>query len=245
MTVSSTPLGIAKPLEVEAINALLPQWQCRRCEYDTCYDYAVAITRGEAINRCPPGGDAVLSALSALAKTTPTTTNAPPPIPNNINPTLKPVSPLTTAAIRANACIGCTRCIRACPLSAIIGGKRGLHAVITESCSGCEACLPVCPMDCIDMLPSREWQGASLSDNTLMYHDSRQTLWLNMASTTRQRQEVGQHNKSGRTRTINTPIENTVASIHVAPSTINPDWVARQVAKATELASAKLHYPRK
>lgn len=127
------------------IDALLPQTQCRRCGFDGCHPYAEAITRGEAdINRCPPGGAATISALARLLgrdiKALDTTRG-------------EHKSP-TRAIIDENLCIGCTKCIQACPVDAILGAAKQMHAVIADECTGCELCLPPCPVDCIALLPT-------------------------------------------------------------------------------------------
>ena len=133
------------------IDATLPQTQCRRCDYDGCLPYAEAIAGGDAINRCPPGGDTVIVALAAL--------------------TGRPVvaldrahgepAPLAMARIDEAWCIGCTLCIDACPVDAIVGAAKRMHAVLPALCTGCELCLPPCPVDCIDMIPAgRAWSPA-------------------------------------------------------------------------------------
>ncbi len=125
-----------------AIDALLPQTQCRRCGYDGCGPYAEAIAAGEAdINRCPPGGDATVNKLAAL------TGAAPKPIADECGSAWPP----KVAFIREPECIGCTRCIQACPVDAIVGAAKQMHTVIADECTGCELCLPVCPVDCIDL----------------------------------------------------------------------------------------------
>src|SRR5699024_2193181 len=127
------------------IDALLPQTQCRRCGYDGCAAYAEAIASGEAdINRCPPGGDATVQQLAELTAAT-----------------ARPIAaecgtawPPKVAFIREAECIGCTRCIQACPVDAIVGAAKQMHTVIADQCTGCELCVPVCPVDCIDMPPA-------------------------------------------------------------------------------------------
>ena len=125
------------------IDALLPQTQCGKCGYDGCRPYAGAIARSEAdINQCPPGGQHTLRQLALL-----------------LGREIKPLDPAcgksgpkTIAFIDENLCIGCVKCIRACPVDAIIGAPQQMHTVIAELCTGCELCIPPCPVDCISML---------------------------------------------------------------------------------------------
>ncbi|MGB9429323.1 MAG: RnfABCDGE type electron transport complex subunit B [Gammaproteobacteria bacterium] len=130
----------------DRIDALLPQTQCQRCGYPDCRAYAEAIAVGETgINRCPPGGDETIQALAALTGRTP----AP------LDPTLGSFKPNNVAFIDEALCIGCTKCIQACPVDAIVGAPKLMHTVIETLCTGCELCLPPCPVDCIYMQPVR------------------------------------------------------------------------------------------
>lgn len=128
----------------EKIDALLPQTQCRQCSYAGCRPYAEAIAKGEAdINQCPPGGEATIVALADLLRRNPKTLN-----------TQYGVSkPKMLAVIDEQLCIGCTLCIQACPVDAILGAAKQMHTVIADECTGCELCLPPCPIDCIHMTP--------------------------------------------------------------------------------------------
>jgi electron transport complex protein RnfB len=138
----------ARPGQADALDALLPQAQCRRCGFDGCRPYAEAVAAGAALNRCPPGGDAVIAALAAHTGR--------PPAP--LDRSCGDPGPLLRAAIDERACIGCTLCIDACPVDAIIGAARRLHAVLPALCTGCELCVTPCPVDCIRMLPAgRAW----------------------------------------------------------------------------------------
>ena len=124
----------------DRIDALLPQTQCRQCGFPGCRPYAEAVAAGSAdINRCPPGGVETLRALSSL-------TGRP------VEPLQGVQKPPAVAKIDEPACIGCTLCIRACPVDAIVGAVNVMHTVIAAECSGCELCLPVCPVDCIVMV---------------------------------------------------------------------------------------------
>ncbi len=133
----------------ERINALLPQTQCTRCGYDACLPYAEAIAqKDEAINRCPPGGEEGIQQLAAL---TGQAVQA-------LNPECGTHEAPTVAWIDEKHCIGCTLCIQACPVDAILGANKRMHTVISDRCTGCDLCLAPCPVDCITMLPAnREW----------------------------------------------------------------------------------------
>lgn len=136
-----TPLN-PTALLTERLDAALPQTQCTRCGYPDCRSYAQAMALGEAdINRCPPGGAEGIVRLSAISG--------------------RPVLPLDTArgeegprllaVIDEAWCIGCTLCIKACPVDCIVGAPKVMHTVIDALCTGCELCVPVCPVDCISM----------------------------------------------------------------------------------------------
>jgi electron transport complex protein RnfB len=133
----------------DRIDALLPQTQCTRCGYHACRPYAEAIAAGTAdINRCPPGGPQTIVALAALTGR---------PV-QPLDATCGAYGPPTIARIDEAACIGCTLCIAACPVDAIIGGAKRMHAVLPSLCSGCGLCVPPCPVDCIVIEPvRREW----------------------------------------------------------------------------------------
>ncbi|MGN6314038.1 MAG: electron transport complex subunit RsxB [Rhodanobacteraceae bacterium] len=131
----------------DRIDALLPQTQCTRCGYSGCRPYAEAIARNDAqINRCPPGGDAGVRALAVLTGRS--------VLP--LDPECGSESPPQVAFIDEDVCIGCTKCIQACPVDAIVGTSKLMHTVIPQLCTGCELCIPPCPVDCIDMLPARD-----------------------------------------------------------------------------------------
>lgn len=129
---------------VERINALLPQTQCGQCQYPGCRPYAEAIAAGEApINRCPPGGEATIRQLADLLD------REPQPLDERHGST--PQQPMV-AFIDEPACIGCTLCIQACPVDAILGARGQMHTVLSDECTGCELCLDPCPVDCISLL---------------------------------------------------------------------------------------------
>ena len=133
---------------VDQIDALLPQTQCGQCTYPGCRPYAEAIANGEApINQCPPGGQATIIALAALLDVDVLEPNAEHGDHHDI--------PLV-ALIDEQICIGCTLCIQACPVDAILGASRQMHTIIADECTGCELCLPPCPVDCIYMIPIKQ-----------------------------------------------------------------------------------------
>lgn len=128
----------------DQVDALLPQTQCGQCSFAGCRPYAEAIAAGEAeINRCPPGGEATMLALADLLGRDPV------PL-ANAEAAQKPKS---VAVINEQDCIGCTLCIQACPVDAILGAAKQMHTVIARECTGCELCLPPCPVECIHMEP--------------------------------------------------------------------------------------------
>jgi Na+-translocating ferredoxin:NAD+ oxidoreductase subunit B len=133
---------------VEQINSILPQTQCGQCTYAGCKPYAEAIAKGEAkINQCPPGGQEGVDALAELLNfdTLP------------LNEEHGETKPKHVVEIDEELCIGCTLCIQACPVDAILGASKVMTTVIASECTGCDLCIPVCPVDCIyliDLKPS-------------------------------------------------------------------------------------------
>jgi electron transport complex protein RnfB len=151
--IAAVRLRVERDPVVDQIDALLPQTQCGQCNYPGCRPYAEAIARGEAdINQGPPGGEAGIRSLADLLGREP----------KPLNPENGEVKPLRVAVIDEAACIGCTLCIQACPVDAIVGAARLMHTVIEAECTGCDLCLPPCPVDCIDMvevsMPLQNWR---------------------------------------------------------------------------------------
>lgn len=132
---------------VDKIDAILPQTQCGQCGFPGCRPYATAIAGGEAeINQCPPGGEEGIRKLADL-----------------LGREFKPLSeehgvekPKSVAIIDEQTCIGCTLCIQACPVDAIVGAAKQMHTIVAAECTGCELCLAPCPVDCITMEPIAE-----------------------------------------------------------------------------------------
>ncbi|MEE9551500.1 MAG: electron transport complex subunit RsxB [Gammaproteobacteria bacterium] len=128
---------------INMIDSFLPQTQCGQCNYSGCRPYAIAIARNETdINQCPPGGTITINMLAGL-----------------LGREVKPLNseygvekPRQVAFIEEELCIGCVKCINACPVDAIIGARQQMHTVIGQECTGCELCIAPCPVDCIDML---------------------------------------------------------------------------------------------
>jgi len=139
----------------EKINSILPQTQCGKCDFTGCKPYAIAIAEGKAdINQCPPGGEEGILKIAQLLKVE-----------------YKPLNerhglskPREIAIIEEDKCIGCTLCILACPVDAILGASKSMHTVISEECTGCELCIEPCPVDCIKMEPSYDEDNESIKN---------------------------------------------------------------------------------
>ena len=125
---------------IVAIDALLPQSQCAQCGYPGCRPYAAAVAAGERLDLCPPGGAETVAALKGLLGREAEAAHVAPAMPQ-------------VARIEERSCIGCALCIDACPVDAIAGAPKYLHAVIATHCTGCELCVAACPVDCIAMIP--------------------------------------------------------------------------------------------
>ena len=127
---------------IQRIDALLPQTQCGKCGHPGCKPYAEGIAKGEAINKCPPGGQETIAGLAQLLH-----------LPVLDLDTSRGEAPAQIAYIREAECIGCTKCIQACPVDAIVGAAKLMHTVIVDECTGCDLCVAPCPVDCIEMRP--------------------------------------------------------------------------------------------
>lgn len=127
---------------LQRIDALLPQTQCGKCGHPGCKPYAQGIIDGEPINKCPPGGEETIAALAELLKI--------PVLELDIS---RGPAPPQVAFIREAECIGCTKCIQACPVDAIVGAAKLMHTVLIDECTGCDLCVAPCPVDCIEMHP--------------------------------------------------------------------------------------------
>jgi electron transport complex protein RnfB len=132
---------------IERIDALLPQTQCGKCGHPGCQPYAQGIATGEAINKCPPGGAETIGLLADLLGVPAV------PLDRERGETLAQI-----AYIREAECIGCTKCIQACPVDAIVGAAKQMHTVLVHECTGCDLCVAPCPVDCIDMHQAQQYQ---------------------------------------------------------------------------------------
>lgn len=149
----------------EQIDAILPQTQCTQCGYAGCRPYADALARGEArINQCPPGGEAGIHALAHMLGL--------PYI--ALDPAHGVQKPRSMAVIDESTCIGCTLCIKACPVDAILGAHKQMHTVIADECTGCELCIAPCPVDCISMqvLEEHDWHYAEAGSHARQMADA-------------------------------------------------------------------------
>lgn len=161
---------------VDQINDLLPQTQCGQCSYPGCKPYAEAISNGDSINKCPPGGESTIQALADLLGVEPEPLDA-------AHGAEKEA--VTVAVIREQECIGCTKCIQACPVDAILGAAKQMHTVISDECTGCDLCVEPCPVDCIDMVPvattKNRWYWESPQQTQLIATDRGQVTTGNAA----------------------------------------------------------------
>ena len=142
-TGNSAPAGAL----ADAIDRILPQTQCTRCGYPACRPYAQAVATGKAdINQCPPGGQRGIIKIARLVGAEP----------KPLNPANGTEGPVKLAFIDEAVCIGCTLCIQACPVDAIVGAAKLMHTVVADLCTGCDLCVAPCPVDCIAMVDAHE-----------------------------------------------------------------------------------------
>jgi len=161
---------------VDQVNDLLPQTQCGQCGFPGCKPYAEAIADGEKINKCPPGGESTIQALADLLGVEPEPLDAEHGAEKDV--------PMV-AYIREDECIGCTKCIQACPVDAILGAAKQMHTVIADECTGCDLCVEPCPVDCIDMIP--------VSSDTSSWYWQAPTSGVELIATDRHSPVVGGH----------------------------------------------------
>jgi len=174
---------VASTVSIKQADACLPQTQCARCGYPRCVDYAEALCSGAAdIDRCPPGGEETIVALAKLFEKQII------PLSDDV-PAYK--DPLL-AFIRESDCIGCTLCIQACPVDAIVGASKLMHTVIASECTACELCVPACPMDCIELHEDR--RDVDPSSAWTWFDPNRVQLARQRSKAHVQRSEKQQHN---------------------------------------------------
>ena len=178
---SSASVGTdALALRIAAIDAVLPQTQCTRCGYPDCRGYAQAIAQGEAdIDRCPPGGQQGIVRLADV------TGRAVKPL----DPACGVEGPRRLARIDEDWCIGCTLCIKACPVDCIVGAPKLMHTVIEALCTGCDLCLPVCPVDCIQMIDATAPRTGWDAWGPAQAEEARQRYAFHQLRTERERRE--------------------------------------------------------
>lgn len=142
---------------VEQLDALLPQTQCGQCGYPGCKPYAEAVANGEAINKCAPGGEDTIKKIADLLGV-----DVQPIDENHEQDDSSQSNRPKVAFIIEEDCIGCTKCIQACPVDAILGAAKQMHTILIDECTGCDLCVAPCPVDCIEMRPTAEtiqnWQ---------------------------------------------------------------------------------------
>lgn len=213
---------------IQRIDALLPQTQCGKCGHPGCKPYAEGIADGEPINKCPPGGDETIAALAELLKI--------PVLELDIS---RGAAPPQVAYIREAECIGCTKCIQACPVDAIVGAAKLMHTVIIDECTGCDLCVAPCPVDCIEMhplplgtLPVVGGLAASLAEQqarTAKRDHARQRFERRNARLQREEQQKQAEREARAQR---------AAQVEVAATTLDPVQAALERVRAQKAATA-------
>ena len=212
---------------VEKVHSVLPQTQCTKCGYDGCLPYATAIVEGEEINRCPPGGDAGIAVLAKLLNRPRLALNT---------EECGEHTPLQLAFIEEQHCIGCTLCIQACPVDAIVGANKFMHTIIADLCTGCELCIPPCPVDCISMLPAnRQWSDKDAKQAWHNYQARETRLQKN-------KQTELERLATAAERTLNNATNKSKADSEVLPATTAiKDTKQQAIAAALAKARARRH----
>jgi len=228
-------MTVQRDYKVQQIDALLPQTQCGKCGFDGCRPYAKAISTGEPINQCPPGGPNTIENLARLLDQ---------PV-QALNPVHGEYGPPMVATIREAECIGCTKCIQACPLDAILGAAKVMHTVFESQCSGCDLCVLPCPVDCIDMI------AASLPAQPELwrqrYQNRQQRLAAsNLAGSHTHNQSADDNGNSvdANSETVSPPSKRPVLSAQTAQQDIAAA-VARVKAKQAKRSETNNHYQTK
>lgn len=165
---------------IDLINASLPQYQCGRCDTPGCKPYAQSILDGAPHNRCVPGGLDTLNKLERITK------RATLPLDHDYGPTL----PNQIARVVEEECIGCKKCIDACPVDAIVGAANLMHVVITDICTGCELCIEPCPVDCIDLVEIDEQESLIARESSQKYVELKTSLGTKRSKVSRLTQKI-------------------------------------------------------